>query len=111
MIQAHPGPQAEVVEVRVGIDDLHEPFAHVAFTSRQQDAPLRITKTPLEVPRVIRCWPTHHQPPDQNAAEFFTSNSPTLYSTIKPQKPYKQLDPMTPTLRVGGQGGSTLLLF
>lgn len=97
-------PQSKIVEMTVSINDLKEASRHISASSRQQGLPFSISKLALKVLYVWTSSTCHHHLSKKLSTGWTQSKS-------QPSKPSTQLDPMTPTLRVGGQGGSTLLLF
>ena len=97
-------PQSKIVEMTVDIDDLKKASRHITASSSQQGLPFSISKLALKVLYVRTSSTCHHHLSKKLSTGWTQFQS-------QPSKPSTQLDPMTPTLRVGGQGGSTLLLF
>jgi hypothetical protein len=54
------GPQSKIVEMTVGIDDLHKARGHIATACRQQDGTFSIAKLALEVLNRWSCFADHH---------------------------------------------------
>ena len=52
------GPQAQIVEKSIGINDLKEASGHIAIASGQEYFPFCCSKLSLEVFNAWVCWPT-----------------------------------------------------
>jgi hypothetical protein len=54
------GPQSKIVEMPIGIDDLHEASRHITAACRQQDGAFSIAELALEVLNRWSCFADHH---------------------------------------------------
>jgi hypothetical protein len=70
------GPQSKIVEMAVGIDDLHEASGDVATACCQEDGAFSITKGALEILNCWSCFADH-----QNASKKYSTKKVTTSKT------------------------------